>query len=297
MNSALLGAAGPSGGPSDGGTASAPKERGIKGFIQRKQEHRAAKKQTRHAAAGRPGLERDSVDPMHRAADRAKRKSRSTTEHEVRPPSSRDPRPVHLSQSRPDQCVSTKPSIATSTRSPIPCSHARPAPDLHPEHLPSILRSPGHAGLRSCHLGHLRVHIRNPNLPRSYWEVPSCWLADPEPARELDASPTPSILVPPEPAAKQCEPGSDSRDPSHVLAQASSGSPADASRTVYLDGGRHAEGYAANNIKTSKYNPITFLPIFLFEMFSRIAYLYFLFQVRPWPQGPSRLSLGGGLPA
>lgn len=29
---------------------------------------------------------------------------------------------------------------------------------------------------------------------------------------------------------------------------------------------------------TAKYNIITFLPIFLFEMFSRVAYLYFLLQ-------------------
>lgn len=37
---------------------------------------------------------------------------------------------------------------------------------------------------------------------------------------------------------------------------------------------------ANNSIKTSKYNPITFLPVFLLEMFSRVAYLYFLIQVR-----------------
>ena len=46
-----------------------------------------------------------------------------------------------------------------------------------------------------------------------------------------------------------------------------------------LEGGRPAEGFAKNAIKTAKYNPVTFLPIFLFEMFSRVAYLYFLFQV------------------
>lgn len=34
-----------------------------------------------------------------------------------------------------------------------------------------------------------------------------------------------------------------------------------------------------NTVKTSKYNPLSFLPIFLFEMFSRVAYLYFLLQV------------------
>ena len=36
-----------------------------------------------------------------------------------------------------------------------------------------------------------------------------------------------------------------------------------------------------NSIKTAKYNVATFLPIFLFEMFSRAAYLYFLLQVSP----------------
>ena len=33
-----------------------------------------------------------------------------------------------------------------------------------------------------------------------------------------------------------------------------------------------------NKVVTSKYNIVTFLPIFLFEMFSRVAYLYFLIQ-------------------
>ena len=54
------------------------------------------------------------------------------------------------------------------------------------------------------------------------------------------------------------------------------------SRTVDLAGGQAADktlGFATNNIKTAKYNLITFFPIFLFEMFSRAAYLYFLAQV------------------
>ena len=33
-----------------------------------------------------------------------------------------------------------------------------------------------------------------------------------------------------------------------------------------------------NRVTTSKYNLVTFLPIFLFEMFTRVAYLYFLIQ-------------------
>ena len=34
-----------------------------------------------------------------------------------------------------------------------------------------------------------------------------------------------------------------------------------------------------NRIRTAKYNAVTFLPVFLFDMFSRVAYLYFLAQV------------------
>jgi Phospholipid-translocating ATPase N-terminal len=59
--------------------------------------------------------------------------------------------------------------------------------------------------------------------------------------------------------------------------------PAAASRTVHLVKGQAAdkkEGFGGNAIKTAKYNVVTFLPIFLFEMFSRLAYLYFLAQVR-----------------
>lgn len=36
--------------------------------------------------------------------------------------------------------------------------------------------------------------------------------------------------------------------------------------------------YSGNDIHTAKYNLVTFLPIFLFTMFSRVAYLYFLSQ-------------------
>jgi len=58
------------------------------------------------------------------------------------------------------------------------------------------------------------------------------------------------------------------------------GVPRQGERRVRLNGGIQAnkESFASNAIKTSKYNIITFLPVFLFEMFSRIAYLYFLFQ-------------------
>ena len=57
---------------------------------------------------------------------------------------------------------------------------------------------------------------------------------------------------------------------------------ASSSRTVNLAGGVPADktaGFAKNNIQTPKYNLITVFPIFLFEMFSRAAYLYFLAQV------------------
>ena len=44
------------------------------------------------------------------------------------------------------------------------------------------------------------------------------------------------------------------------------------------------EGYKGNSIRTSKYNIITFLPFFLYFMFSRVAYLYFLGQVSCIPE-------------
>jgi Phospholipid-translocating ATPase N-terminal len=40
--------------------------------------------------------------------------------------------------------------------------------------------------------------------------------------------------------------------------------------------------FEGNSVSTAKYDPyfVTFVPLFLFEMFSRVAYLYFLIQVR-----------------
>ena len=52
-------------------------------------------------------------------------------------------------------------------------------------------------------------------------------------------------------------------------------------RSITIDRGNEAPGHVPNSIKTAKYNVITFLPIFIVEMFSRMAYLYFLAQVRP----------------
>lgn len=54
-------------------------------------------------------------------------------------------------------------------------------------------------------------------------------------------------------------------------------------RVVYIDQAQQREtgrAFESNRVVTSKYNIITFLPIFLFEMFSRVAYLYFLLQAR-----------------
>lgn len=61
------------------------------------------------------------------------------------------------------------------------------------------------------------------------------------------------------------------------------GRPPPGPRIVKLEGGREVEGLQGNNVKTAKYNVVTFLPIFLFEMFSRIAYLYFMLQARRAP--------------
>eukprot|EP01025_Chloroclados_australasicus_P031044 TRINITY_DN3132_c0_g4_i1.p1 TRINITY_DN3132_c0_g4~~TRINITY_DN3132_c0_g4_i1.p1 ORF type:complete len:1356 (-),score=176.40 TRINITY_DN3132_c0_g4_i1:580-4509(-) len=57
----------------------------------------------------------------------------------------------------------------------------------------------------------------------------------------------------------------------------------DGGRVVYLnipeqEDPKYRKQFANNSITTSKYNILTFLPIFLFEMFSRLAYLYFLAQ-------------------
>ena len=52
------------------------------------------------------------------------------------------------------------------------------------------------------------------------------------------------------------------------------------SRRVLLGPGAPAAHFAGNAITTSKYNILTFVPIFLFVMFSRVAYLYFLLQAR-----------------
>lgn len=65
------------------------------------------------------------------------------------------------------------------------------------------------------------------------------------------------------------------------------GGTAERLRVIHLDSSaqkaqkaqKPAQEFVSNKVVTSKYNIITFLPIFLFEMFSRVAYLYFLLQV------------------
>ena len=42
----------------------------------------------------------------------------------------------------------------------------------------------------------------------------------------------------------------------------------------------HPRTFATNSVTTAKYNVATFLPRFLFEVFSQVAYFYFLVQVR-----------------
>ena len=49
--------------------------------------------------------------------------------------------------------------------------------------------------------------------------------------------------------------------------------------TIKIERGNEVEGHVPNSIRTAKYNAITFFPIFLIEMFGRVAYLYFLAQV------------------
>ena len=46
----------------------------------------------------------------------------------------------------------------------------------------------------------------------------------------------------------------------------------------------HPRTFATNSVTTAKYNVATFLPRFLFEVFSQVAYFYFLVQVRPSAQ-------------
>lgn len=41
-----------------------------------------------------------------------------------------------------------------------------------------------------------------------------------------------------------------------------------------------SQPFVLNEIRTSKYGLVNFLPVFLFTMFRRVAYLYFLAQVR-----------------
>lgn len=66
----------------------------------------------------------------------------------------------------------------------------------------------------------------------------------------------------------------------HALQHIVPGGEDPGTRTITFGPGSENPPFANNSIKTAKYNVVTFLPIFLFEMFSRAAYLYFLLQVQ-----------------
>ena len=57
-------------------------------------------------------------------------------------------------------------------------------------------------------------------------------------------------------------------------------------REVLLNAGPQRRAFCDNSVSSAKYNTLTFLPRFLFEIFSRVAYLYFLMQAALgwWPQ-------------
>ena len=71
------------------------------------------------------------------------------------------------------------------------------------------------------------------------------------------------------------------------LARAASKKKDAATRVVHLNDGQPAGQFVGNGIKTAKYNFLTFLPFFLWEMFSRPAYFYFLIQARESHRGSS----------
>lgn len=70
------------------------------------------------------------------------------------------------------------------------------------------------------------------------------------------------------------------QDP-YAAVEEAAGPPVDGQRRVRLGPSAANGGFPGNSVRTSKYNIITFLPIFLFTMFSRVAYLYFAAQARP----------------
>ncbi len=55
-------------------------------------------------------------------------------------------------------------------------------------------------------------------------------------------------------------------------------------RVVHMNDGQATGDFVGNGIRTAKYNVLTFAPIFLWEMFSRAAYFYFLIQARALPR-------------
>lgn len=88
--------------------------------------------------------------------------------------------------------------------------------------------------------------------------------------------------------------------PCHRLPQQATEEGGGATRVVYIDAALQKAGgraFESNRVVTSKYNFVTFLPIFLFEMFSRVAYLYFLLQVGAGAGGAREACSVGGGPA
>lgn len=65
-------------------------------------------------------------------------------------------------------------------------------------------------------------------------------------------------------------------------------------RVVHMNDGQATGDFVGNGIRTAKYNVLTFAPIFLWEMFSRAAYFYFLIQARALPRAGGALLRAGG---
>lgn len=86
------------------------------------------------------------------------------------------------------------------------------------------------------------------------------------------------LLIKPAPP---CAPGLGGQD-AYAAFEEAAGAASEGQRRVRLGPCAANPGFPGNSVQTSKYNIVTFLPIFLFTMFSRVAYLYFAAQVLLW---------------